>query len=69
MDDIIGFETDGVYVSYAQGRGSQFTAKAKKFSGYKKNLWTSFNTYPRFAAYVDNDSNFILTFLNFKIFK
>lgn len=37
MDDIIGFEDGGVYVSFSLGKGNGFTPKAKKFNGFGKN--------------------------------
>lgn len=35
-DDIIGFEEDGVYVSFSQGKGINFTPKTKLYDGFAR---------------------------------
>lgn len=37
LADIIGFEDDGVYISFNLGKGNGFTPKEKKYNGFGKN--------------------------------
>lgn len=35
--DIIGFEDDGIYVSFNQGKGNTFTTKQRLYARFGKN--------------------------------
>jgi len=53
-DDVVGFASDGVYVSLSTG--TQFTAQQKWVSGYGTNAgWTDQNSLPRMMVDVNGD--------------
>ncbi|WP_372395100.1 calcium-binding protein [Azospirillum sp. HJ39] len=52
--DIVGFATDGAYVSYGQADGT-FGRTRLGVSDYGYQVWSNFNTNPRLVADVDGD--------------
>lgn len=59
LDDVIGFEDDAIYVSFSNGRSAP-EPKFKLFEHYTPNNgdYTSYNSFPRFFADIDNDGTY-----------